>query len=93
MVVDNKLGYSVGMPAGGCSNTWEWEEELKFPISGKPVARYMWSVGHTIRPNGEVMEGNSSPVDVYLPLTAENYLDYYNQLFKVTYRYIDDQRE
>lgn len=93
MVVDNKLGYSVGMPAGGCSNTWEWEEELKFPISGKPVARYMWSVGHTIRPNGEVMEGNSSPVDDYIPLTAENYLDYYKQLFEFAYRYIEEQQE
>ena len=93
MVVDNNLGFSVGMPAGGCSNTWEWEEDLKFPISGEPVARYMWSVGHTIRPNGEVMEGNSSPVHIYVPLTSENYLDYYNQLFALAYRYIDDQRE
>ena len=93
MVVDNKLGYSVGMPAGGCSNTWELVEELTFPISGEPVARYMWSVGHTIRPNGEVMEGNSSPVDDYIPLTAENYLDYYNQLFEFAYRYIDEQQE
>jgi len=93
MVVDNNLGFSVGMPAGGCSNTWEWEEVLEFPTSGKPVAQYMWTVGHTIRPNGEVMEGNSSPVDVYLPLTSENYLDYYNQLFELAYSYIDDHRE
>ena len=91
MVVDNDLGHAVGMPAGGCSNTWEWVEELRFPISGKPVATYMWTVGHTIRPNGEVMEGNSSPVDVYVPLTAENYLDYYNQLFELAYEYIDSR--
>ena len=93
MVVDNDLGYAVGMPAGGCSNTWEWVEELRFPISGKPVATYMWTVGHTIRPNGEVMEGNSSPVDVYVPLTAENYLEYYNQLFDLAYEYIDSQTQ
>lgn len=93
MVVDNNLGYAVGMPAGGCSNTWEWVEELRFPISGKPVATYMWTVGHTIRPNGEIMEGNSSPVDLYLPLTADNYPDYYNQLFELAYDYIDSRQD
>ena len=91
MVVDNDLGFSVGMPAGGCSNTWEWVEDLVFPISGKPVARYMWTAGHTIRPNGEIMEGNSSPVDVYIPLTRHNYLDYYEMLFAAAYRYMDTQ--
>ncbi len=91
MVLDNDLGLAVGMKAGGCSNTWEWEEVLKFPISGKPVVNYMWTAGHTIRPNGEVMEGNSSDVDVYIPLTRENYLDYYNQLYEVAYQYIDEQ--
>jgi hypothetical protein len=30
-VVDNDLGYVIGMPAGGYSNTWEWEETLTFP--------------------------------------------------------------
>jgi len=89
MVVDNGLGYSIGMKAGGCSNTWEWNEVLRFPNSGKPVVNYMWTAGHTIRPNGEVMEGNSSEVDVYLPLTRHNYLEYYNLLFDETYRYID----
>ena len=91
MVVDNGLGWSVGMRAGGCSNTWEWEENLEYPSSGEPVARYMWTVGHTIRPNGEIMEGNSSPVDVYIPLTRDNYLEYYNLLFEEAYRYIDEQ--
>lgn len=92
MVVDNELGHSIGMRAGGCSNTWEWEEDLVFPSTGKPVARYMWTVGHTIRPNGEVMEGNSSPVDTYIPLTAANYLDYCGLLLGKAYDYIDDQR-
>ena len=92
MVVDNDLGFSVGMKSGGCSNTWEWEEDLEFPISGKPVARYMWSVGHTIRPNSEVLEGNSSPVDVYIPLTSTNYLEYNKLLLDAAYIYIEDQR-
>jgi hypothetical protein len=80
IVIDNKLGPVIGMSAGGYSNTWEWEETLIFPISKKPVVRYMWSIGHTIRPNGEVLEGNPAKVDEYIPVTAENYLSYYSIL-------------
>ena len=29
MFIDNELGLSVGMPEGGCSNTWEWDETLR----------------------------------------------------------------
>lgn len=88
MVKDNHLGYVVGMLAGGCSNTWEWVENLKFPVSGKPVVSYMWTVGHTIQPNGEIMEGNSSPVDKFMPITAGNYLSYYDELFELAHKYI-----
>jgi hypothetical protein len=80
MVVDNDLGYTIGMPAGGYSNTWEWEETLLLPISKKPVAEFMWSIGHTIRSNGEILEGNPAQVDDYVPLTRDNYLRYYEIL-------------
>lgn len=80
MVVDNKLAYTVGMSTGGYSNTWEWEEILVFPLSKKPVVRYMWSIGHTIRPNGEILEGNPAKVDECIPVTRENYLSYYPML-------------
>ncbi len=80
MVVDNKLGTAIGMPTGGFSNTWEWLEDLHFPLSGKPVARFMWSIGHTLRPNNEVLEGNPAGVDELIPMTRENYLDYHNRL-------------
>lgn len=76
MVVDNDLGQVIGMPAGGYSNTWEWEETLAFPISGQPLAAYMWSIGHTIRPNGEILEGNPAAVDEWVPLTRDNYEGY-----------------
>ena len=52
MIIDNDLGHTLGMPDGGYSNTWEWEEDLIFPISGKPVVEFMWSIGHTISPKG-----------------------------------------
>lgn len=80
MVVDNNLGHTIGMSTGGYSNTWEWEETLVFPISGKPVADFMWSMGHTLRPNGEILEGNPAMVDAYVPVTRENYLTYYDSL-------------
>ena len=82
ILIDNGLAYTIGMPAGGYSNTWEWEETLYFPISGKPVVRYMWSIGHTIRPNGEVLEGNPALVDEYVPVTRDNYLQYYPTLIE-----------
>lgn len=80
IVADNDLAHIIGMPAGGYSNTWEWQETLVFPISGQPVVGFMWSIGHTIRPNGEILEGNPAAVDEYLPVTRENYLDYYPTL-------------
>lgn len=80
IVIDNGLAHTLGMPAGGYSNTWEWEEILTFPISKKPIVRYMWSIGHTIRPNGEILEGNPAEVDEYLPLTRDNYTNYYQLL-------------
>jgi hypothetical protein len=68
------------MPAGGYSNTWEWEELLTMPGTDLPVAEFMWSIGHTIRPNGELAEGNPAPVDVWIPLTRANAAEYYATL-------------
>ncbi len=84
IVVDNALGYTLGMPAGGYSNTWEWEEVLHFPISGEPVVRFMWSIGHTVRPNGEILEGNPAQVDEYVPVTRDNHESYYQLLLSRT---------
>jgi hypothetical protein len=88
MVVDNDLAYTIGMPTGGYSNTWEWDEVLTFPISGKPVVEFMWNIGHTIRPNGEILEGNAAQVDKYIPETRENYLNYYDILLDEAIDYL-----
>ncbi len=82
IVVDNNLAYTIGMSTGGYSNTWEWDETLVFPISGQPVAEFMWDIGHTIRPNGEILEGNPAIVDKYIPEGRNNYLNYYDILLK-----------
>lgn len=82
IVVDNLLGLAMGMPAGGYSNTWEWEEILTMPGTGRPVVTFMWSIGQTIRPNGEVLEGNPAQVDEYLPLTRDNFQTYYGTLIE-----------
>lgn len=79
-VVDNDLGVSIGMPSGGYSNTWEWEEVLSLPGSGRPLVRFMYDIGHTIRPNGEILEGRAVPVDHWIPLTRHNVEEYYGLL-------------
>ena len=80
IVVDNGLGPVVGMPPGGYSNTWEWDEVLTFPGTDQPVVGFMWNIGHTIRPNGEIAEGNPADVDEWIPLTPENVATYYEDM-------------
>lgn len=92
MTYDNELCTSLGMPTGGYSNTWEWDEVLTFPISGKPVVTFMWNIGHTIRPNGEILEGNPANVNEYIPLTADNHKTYYDQLMARTREILEQPR-
>ena len=91
-VIDNDLCHSVGMPTAGYSNTWEWSETLTFPGTRKPAPRFMWSIGHTIRPNGEILEGNPALPDEYIPITRENYLDYYDVLLSSAYQYFKESK-
>ncbi|NIN71925.1 MAG: hypothetical protein GTO46_08350 [Gemmatimonadetes bacterium] len=88
IIVDNGLGHTIGMSPGGYSNTWEWEETLVFPQSKEPVVEFMWSIGHTIRPNGEILEGNPAQVADYVPVTRDNYLTYYEELLARTFRHL-----
>jgi len=88
IVADNDLGPIIGMPAGGYSNTWEWEEVLRYPGTEQPVVGFMWSIGHTIRPNGEILEGNPAGVTHPVPLTSENAGHYYELLLGEAYRYL-----
>jgi hypothetical protein len=88
IVADNELGHIIGMPAGGYSNTWEWEEVLTYPGTKQPVVGFMWSIGHTIRPNGEVLEGNPAQVDEWVPVTAENAGQYHDLLFQAALRHL-----
>ncbi len=83
MFADNGLAQVVGMPAGGYSNTWEAEEVITLPGSERPLALFMWNVGHTIRPNGEILEGNPVEPDVYVPLTRENFRTYHRDLLEL----------
>ncbi|MFW9835822.1 MAG: hypothetical protein ACFFEK_17600, partial [Candidatus Thorarchaeota archaeon] len=88
IVADNQLGAIIGMPPGGYSNTWEWEEVLTYPGTDQPVVGFMWSIGHTIRPNGEILEGNPASVTHPIPLTRENASRYYELLMEAAFRYL-----
>ena len=90
MFADNDLAPVVGMPAGGYSNTWEHEEVLTFPGTDRPVAEFMWNIGHTLRPNTEILEGNPVVPDVYLPLTRANFETYDQELLELALDAIRD---
>ncbi len=88
MFADNALAATVGMPAGGYSNTWEATDALAFPGSApdQPLAEFMWSIGHTLRPNGEILEGNAVMPQVYVPLTRDNFRTYHQGLLEEALR-------
>lgn len=76
IVTDNDLCDTIGMKTGGYSNTWEWDEDVVFPTTGEPVIRFMWNIGHTISPNGKIVEGDPAEIDEFIPLTIENFTEY-----------------
>lgn len=86
MFADNGLAFTIGMPTAGYSNTWEAEEVLTFPGTDQPVVQFMWNVGHTLRPNGEILEGNAVQPEVYVPLTRENFRTYHRDLLNAALR-------
>ncbi len=89
IVADNDLAHTIGMPTGGYSNTWEAEKIIEFPISQKPVVEFMWSIGHTISPKGEIVEGNASQVDEYVPLARDNHSNYVDLLIQKAHEYLE----
>ena len=89
MFVDNDLAVFVGVPTGGYSNTWEWDEVLRFSDTGRPVVEFQWSIGHTIRPNGEVLEGNPAQPDIHLPLTRDNFQGHHQMLLDTAIAALD----
>ena len=89
IIKDNSIGHIIGMTAGGYSNTWEWEETIKFPGTDQPVVQFMWDIGHTIRPNGEILEGNPALPDELFPLTRNNFDIYYQELVRKAMEYLN----
>jgi hypothetical protein len=85
-VVDNDLAHVMGMSAGGFSNTWQTTEVLRFPTTGQPIVTYQWSMGHSLRPNGEILQYNPAQPHEYIPHTRDNYLDYHPMLLERTFQ-------
>lgn len=83
-VVDNNLAHVMGMSSGGFSNTWQTTETLRFPTTDKPIVDYQWSMGHSIRPNREILQYNPAEVHEYIPQTRDNFLDYHADLLERT---------
>ena len=93
MLVDNDLAHFVGMPTGGYSNTWEWGHSIFVNEEGswRRLVHFEWTLGHTIRPNGEVLEGNPSQPHDYIPLTRDNFEEYHRILFDAAIAALDGQ--
>ena len=91
IVADNDLAHTIGMQTGGYSNTWEAEKVIRLLDSGKPLVKFMWSIGHTISPNGEIVEGNAAPIDEYIPQTRENEESYFELLLDKSHRFLDQK--
>ena len=58
---------------------------LPAPPNGEILIR---SIGHTIRPNGEILEGNPAQVAEFIPVTRDNYESYYQLLLARTLEYL-----
>ena len=46
-------------------------------------------MGHTLRPNGEILEGNPPMPDTYIPLTRENFRTYHQILLEAALAGLD----
>lgn len=93
MIIDNGLGHTIGMPTDGFSNTWEWSEDIHLPTADRPVvARFMWTIGQTIRPNGQVLEGNPAVPARVIPITRDNYPTYHDDLLLEAVRFLTDHQ-
>jgi hypothetical protein len=80
MFIDNNIPcYSVGAQTGGYSNTWEYNDEIN-DKEGRQLCEFMWTIGQTIRPNGEVLEGNPAVPDQVINLNKNNYSTYWSDL-------------
>jgi len=76
---NNILCHSFGYPTGGFSNTWEFEDEI-IDDNGKKYCSFEWNIGHTIRPNGQILEGNPANVIEQVDLTRNNFEKYWDIL-------------
>ena len=80
MWVDNGLGASHGVAPFGCANAWQWRAPISLPRSDRPLVDFLWNVGHVIRPNGEVLEGNPPQPTDPVPVTAGNFQSWHSKL-------------
>ena len=37
------------------------------------MVQFQWSIGPTVRPNGEVLAGNPAQSEIYIPLARDNF--------------------
>jgi hypothetical protein len=91
IVVDNAETngiHTIGTTMGGYSNTWEWGQG-DIPVPGLDEGIFVeWNIGHTIRPNGEILEGNGAMAAEWIPFTRDNAGRYFRELIARAAQYL-----
>ena len=76
----------------GCADLAVYVRDRTLDFTDVVDLKYGWCMGQTIRPNGEVLEGNPAHVDEYIPVTRENYLGYYDILLSRAFAHLEAWR-
>lgn len=92
MLADNDIAHTIGMSPGGFSKTWQFNQVYYLGKDKKPVVQITHTLGQTIRPNGECIEGNPPFVKEYIAETRDNYIGRYDMLLERAFVYLDGRK-
>ncbi len=71
--------------------TFSIAPETGLPVPGLETPIDLeWNIGHTIRPNGEVLEGNPAEAAEWIPFTRDTASTYFEDLIARAIRYLDN---
>ncbi|MCG8555301.1 MAG: hypothetical protein MJD61_08440 [Proteobacteria bacterium] len=92
MIIDNPglEIHTMGMPTGGFSKSWMWAQTIRLP-RGRELA-FKHSVGHTVRPNGELLEGNPALPRRIVRFTRGNFGTYFRDLVVAARQHLLEKR-
>ena len=86
MFADNDLAVIVvECPQEGSATPGNTKKSFTCRVRSVPWWNSCGALGHTIRPNGEVLEGNPAQPDIYIPLTRHNFREVLSDTVRYSY--------